>query len=202
MLNFIYLPLFKNFTSNSNFFPFKKRFVFMQKSKKRVFSKFKKLKCCSEEIKNILLELPEAFVNDEKRHSLGSLPVLQRIGKLDLLTKKTKIQPLQKIDFSEINHEFRFLWANRKTNIPKNSIQITLGLNKEDNLLDSQGNFPIRKKYTSTLKNLQQKSKTQPKLNLKSYKLILSTTTFSKITLFQKIIFSIILILASYLSVF
>ena len=202
MLNFISLPLCKNSTSIPKFFSFKKKSALLEFNDKRFFNKPKKLKCCSEEIKNILLELPEAFVHDEKRPSLLSLAVLQRLGKLGLLEKKSIIQQLQKIDFSEINHEFRFLSLKKKTNNPKNSIQISLGLIKEDNLLNSQMKILEGKKNIYTIRNLKQKGETNSFLELKSYKLILSTATFRKLSYFQKIIFSIILILASYLSIF
>lgn len=201
MFNFVKLPLCKNFSLIPNFFHFKKKPALMIYNK-RYFSKFRKLNCCSDEIAKILLELPEAFVHDGKRPPLFSLAVLQRFGKLDLLKKKPKIEPLQQIDFSEINHEFRFLSLKKKTNNPKNSLQISLGLIKEDNLLDSQVKFPKEKKNISTIRNLRQKSKTNPVLNLKSYKLILSTATFRKLSYFQKVVFSIILTLASYLSIF
>ena len=118
------------------------------------------------------------------------------------IEKKSIIQPLQKIDFSEINHEFRFLSLKKKTNNPKNSIQISLGLIKEDNLLNSQMKILEGKKNIYTIRNLKQKVETNSFLELKSYKLILSTATFRKLSYFQKIIFSIILILASYLSIF
>lgn len=58
------------------------------------------------------------------------------------------------------------------------------------------------KKNIYTIRNLKQKVETNSFLELKSYKLILSTATFRKLSYFQKIIFSIILILASYLSIF
>ena len=202
MLNFINLRLCKNSASIPKFFSFKKKSALLGFSNKRFFNKQNELKCCSEETKNILLELPEAFVHDEKRPPLFSLAVLQRFGKLGLLEKKSTIQPLQKIDFSEINHEFRFISLKKKTNIPKNSMQISLGLIKEDNLLNSQMKFPEEKKNIYTIRNLKQKVETNSFLNLKSYKLILSIATFRKLSYFKKIIFSIILILASYLSIF
>jgi len=96
MLNFISLPLCKNSTSIPKFFSFKKKSALLEFNDKRFFNKPKKLKCCSEEIKNILLELPEAFVHDEKRPSLLSLAVLQRLGKLGLLEKKIHYSTITK----------------------------------------------------------------------------------------------------------
>jgi len=101
---------------------------------------------------------------------------------------------------NEISHEFRFLSLKKKTSNPKKSLYISLGLNNEDNFLDNNIIFSNKKKNTSNIKNLKENTKTSLNLHLKSYKLILSTFVSRKLSISQKLIFTILLTLMAYLS--
>jgi len=200
MLNLIKTPIFKSFNLISKSILFKKE-CNEGLSKYRIFLKrSRKLECCSDEIRDIFSSLPEAFVNDEKRPRFLSLPVLQRIGKLELIKKTNKVQLPPKINLNEISHEFRFISLKKKTNNPKKSLYISLGLNKEDNLLDTNMIFSNKMKNNFNIKNLEKNTKTSLILYLKSYKLIFSTVFLRKLSISQKLIFSIFLIIIAYLS--
>lgn len=200
MLNLINIPTIKSFNLISKSILFKKKSNESPSKYRIFFKRSRKIKCCSDEIRDIFLSLPEAFVYDEKRPQFLSLPVLQRIGKLELIKKTNKVHPHQKINLNEINHEFRFLSLRKKTNNRKKSSYISLGLNKEDSLLNTNTIFSSKKKKISNIKNLKENTKTSLNLYLKSYKLILSTIVFRKLSISQKLNFSIFLIIIAYLS--
>lgn len=108
----------------------------------------KKLMCTnqsSSESEVIFESMPEAFLSDKKRPQFFTLPVLQRIGKLKLLSERNENKQLKKSCFNEINHELLFLSIKKTSNQLDNSMFITLTRNKEDILLKLQqikiGNF-------------------------------------------------------------
>ena len=200
MLNLIIIPTFKSFNLISKCILFKKESNERPSEYRIFFIRSRKLKCCSDEIRDIFSSLPEAFVNDEKRPQFLTLPVLQRIGKLELIKETNKVQPPQKNNLNEISHEFRFISLKKKTNNPKKSLYLSLGFNKEDTLLDTKMIFSNKKKNFSNIKNLKKNTKTSLNLYLNSYRLILSTVVFKKLSISQKLIFSIFLIVIAYLS--
>jgi len=200
MLNLIKIPNIKSLDLISKSILFKKESNKCPSKHRFFFKRSRKLKCCSDEIRDIFSSLSDAFVNDEKRPQIFSLPVLQRFGKLELIKKTNKIQLPQKTNLNEISHEFRFLSLKKKTSNPKKSLYISLGLNNEDNFLDNNIIFSNKKKNTSNIKNLKENTKTSLNLHLKSYKLILSTFVSRKLSISQKLIFTILLTLMAYLS--
>jgi len=101
----------------------------------------KKLICLNQSSSNseiILYSMPEAFLSDRNRPQFFTLPVLQRIGKLNLLINKNENKQRKMYCFSEINHELIFLSMEKKSNRLDNSLFVTLTQNKEDILLKMQ----------------------------------------------------------------
>jgi len=158
------------------------------------------INCGSSEFELILGAMPEAFLNDEKRPEFFTLPVLQRIGRLDILRKKSGNRPPKKVIFNELDQEFLFL-SLKKTPIQfEISLFVTLGLNKEDNLL-KMGQLKVKDIANEVNSNIIQ-SKILGKENV--------VFTFSQITFSivkvekseyaSKILFSLLLFTISYFS--
>lgn len=161
-----------------------------------------KLKCNTNEAGYILSKMPESFVSDKKRSKFLSLPVLQRIGRLDLLEDQEMVESQQKNFCSEINYEFRFLSMKKKIDKSKKSSLIKLGLNREDEFFNIQGisNKNASAAYSSKIFK-------DKKNENKSIKIVKSQFTFSKIFVkkvgyFQRLMVSFALILISYFSLF
>jgi len=160
------------------------------------------LKCNTNEVEYILSGMPESFVSDKKRSKFLSLPVLQRIGRLDLLEDREEIEFHQKNLYSESNYEFRFLSMKKNISGSKKSSLIKLGLNREDDLLNIQGisSKDIYPAYFSKIS----KGK---KIGNRDIKVVKSQLTFSKISIkkldyLQRLAISFALILISYFSLF
>lgn len=150
----------------------------------------------------IILGMPEGFVNDEKRPDFLSLPILQRIGKLEIMEKKERNEPKKKLSQSEINHEFRFSSLKQEIFNSRRPLFISLGLKREDELLKTQivveSEIKPKNQY-----NFQKKKKIQEELGKQeSKKLIFSIVSVRKITYLQKFLISFFLLLVSLLSLF
>ena len=179
---------------------------FLKKTKPEILLKFnlkkrnieiKNVTCCLDNTKNILNKMPEAFVADFKRPDFVSLSVLQRIGKLDI-TKEN--QNLSKTYYSEINHEFRFLSVEKAPVSTKKSLSITLGLNKEDNLLTSQSSNTVKFVDENNSKLLSvNKEKNQDKPEIET-KIFFTKISILNLNYFKKLIYSLILFGISLLS--
>lgn len=144
--------------------------------------------------------MPEAFLNDEKRPEFFTLPVLQRIGRLDILRKKSGNRPPKKVIFNELDQEFLFL-SLKKTPIQfESSLFVSLGPNKEDNLLKME-QLKVKDIANEVNSNISQ-SKLVGKENI-AY--TFSQITFSIINVEKpeyasKILFSLLLFIISYFS--
>jgi hypothetical protein len=90
-----------------------------------------------DEIENVLAIMPESFLSDRRRPNFLSLPILQRLGKLNQTKEKNNEQTLKKTYHNEINHEFRFISIEKSSIKSEKSLLNILGMNMEDNLIDA-----------------------------------------------------------------
>jgi len=165
----------------------------------------KKLICLNQSSNNseiILYAMPEAFLSDKNCPQFFTLPVLQRIGKLNLLTNKNENKQRKMYRFSEINHELIFLSMKNKSNRLDNSLVVTLTQNKEDILLKMQqiklGD--IDKEVNS--KNLQNKILRKDDNFIISNRLTFSKIIVKKPVNIEKVGFTSILLMISLFSLF
>lgn len=150
----------------------------------------------------IILGMPEGFVNDEKRPKFLSLPILQRIGKLEIMEKEKRNEPKKKPSQSEINHEFRFSSLKQEIFNSRRPLFISLGLKREDELLKTQIVIQNENKPTNQ-SNFQKINKVQEERERQeSNKLIFSIVSLRRITYFQKFLFSFFLLLISLVSLY
>lgn len=193
---FVNISSNKQGISNLNFN--KKNNTFKQKNANKNLSK---IKCNSDEISSVLSEMPEAFVSDKKRPSFSSLPVLQRIGRLNLLQEKDKISYTRQTFCNEINYEFRFLSLKQSIVKPKNSISIKLGIKKEDDLLFIQEKNKNNSSNAGFSSSVSGKIPQNKEIKLLISQLTLSTIFYKKFNYINKLLFAFTLILLSYLSI-
>jgi len=148
----------------------------------------------------ILGRMPEAFKEDDKSPRLLSLPVLQRIGRLDILRKESENQQLKRISCIELNHEHRFFSINQQADLSKKQFYITLGLNKEEAFL----NIPTLQTKPRIVNKpneiLIQNSPIDENFSFSMFQLKFSSILIKKLEVSKKLLFSLILILISYIS--
>lgn len=183
-----------------NFVVPKKHNLSNQKIFKNYTRKCNKTTCNLNESKYVLKRMPEAFKEDEKSPVLLSLPILQRIGRLDILREEIDNQQLKKISCSELNYEHQFFSLKQKVNLSKKQFYITLGLNKEDTLLNIQSLKTKRRILNNSNEILSQNASDNKNFSSSMIQLTFSIILIKKLNISRKLLFSLILILLSYLS--
>jgi len=188
--------------SSQTFVIFEKESNFKTFTTIKPIKRFTGLVVYDNKIDYIILGMPEGFVNDEKRPDFLSLPILQRIGKLEIMEKKERNEPKKKLSRSEINHEFRFSSLKQEIFNYRRPLFISLGLKREDELLKTQivieNEIKPKNQY-----NFQKKKKIQEELGKQtSKKIIFSIVSVRKVTYLQKFLISFFLLLVSLLSLF
>lgn len=177
----------------------KKNESFSQKENKR--SSLIKIKCNSDSVNSILSDMPEAFVSDKKRPAFSSLPVLQRIGRLDLLKKKDEFDYNQKIFCNEINHEFRFLSLKKSVVLSDNPLLIKLGVKREEDLLFIQEKNKNPSRIAKSSSPISYKTPIDQNMKLATTELTLSKIFYKKLNYSRRLLFIFVLFFLSYLSI-
>jgi len=146
--------------------------------------------------------MPEAYKEDEKRPQFFTRLVFQRIGKKYTLGEETGSQFIKRFNYSEFYHEFRFFSLSQPLYQSKKQIYLTIGVNKEDVLLNVEFLKFKTQKNENYLK-ISEKKDNINKLKLSSdFRLDLSKISIIKFDQLKRLLFFVTLIFMSFLSLF
>jgi hypothetical protein len=173
-----------------------------KKSQLLKYTNFLKLKMNNnfDEIENVLAIMPESFLSDRRRPNFLSLPILQRLGKLNQTKEKNNEQTLKKTYHNEINHEFRFISIEKSSIKSEKSLLNILGMNMEDNLIDASQFSSKGTKKKSYRKKTRNRNSITDTISTNVVQMTFSTILLKKSVNWEKLIVSICLITSSILS--
>ena len=153
-----------------------------------------------DEIENVLTIMPESFISDRRRPNFLSLPILQRLGKLNQIKEKNNEQTPKKIYHNEINHEFKFISVEKSAIKSEKSLLNKLGINMENNLIDASQFSSKGVKKKNYRKKTKSRNSTTDIITTNVVRITFSTILLKRSVNWEKLIVSICLITASILS--